>query len=284
MSSIRIVTDSTADIPEELRQSLKIEMVPLKVIFGEESFLDSVTLRPEQFYDKLSRAQALPKTSQPSPADFQQVYERLLIEDEEADIISIHISSALSGTIQAALLAKSMTSNPEAITVIDSKSASYGFGMIVVEAAKAALAGEEKAAIVDKITRYFETYQVYFVVDTLEYLQKGGRIGKAAALMGTLLQIKPLLAIDREGEITVIDKMRGKKRALNRIFALIANGFSDKPIRIAILHTNQDDEARQLAGTLKEQFNVVDAIAVPIGPVVGTHAGPGTIGVVIAPL
>jgi DegV family protein with EDD domain len=284
MANVRIVTDSTADIPEAVRQNLRIESVPLKVIFGEEAYLDGVEITPEQFYAKLRQVQELPKTSQPSPAEFQAVYERLLAEDKHASIISIHLSSAFSGTMQSASLAKSLVGETADITVVDSRSASYVFGMAVVKAAEAALANEDKAAILDKINRSLAETRVYFLVDTLEYLQKGGRIGKAAALLGTLLQIKPVLSIDQEGEVFVVDKMRGKKKALQRIFELLDKAFARVPVQVCVLHADSPDEAEAVKASLKERFMVEKEMILPIGPVIGAHAGPGTIGIVVSPL
>ena len=184
MASVVLVTDSTADIPRATREKLGIEMVPLKVNFGEESYLDNVELQPAEFYAKLAGFGKLATSSQPSPADFHDVYKRLT--DEGHAVVSIQLSSAMSGTYQSATIAKSMLDDDADVTVIDSKSASFGYGRLVVRAAELAQAGAGKAEIVAEVERMRSELRLYFLVDTLEYLQKGGRIGKASAVLGSL--------------------------------------------------------------------------------------------------
>ena len=165
---------------------------------------------------------SLPTTSQPAPIEFMETYERILSENPESSIISIHISSAVSGTYQSAVIGSTMLDEPKEhhITVIDSKSASYGAGMLVVRAAEMAAAGESKEAILQEIDRLNKDKRLYFLVDSLEYLQKGGRIGKAAALFGSILSIKPILTLDEDGGVTAIDKVRGTKKAMERFIEL----------------------------------------------------------------
>lgn len=228
MGKVRIVTDSTSDIPEEVKKRLGISVVPLKVLFGEETFLDAVTITSEQFYEKLAQSSVLPTTSQPSPNEFSEVYERLIAEDADSPIISIHLSAALSGTYQSAVIAHSMLEQEADITIIDSKSASYGFGLRVVRAAEMAQAGESKERIIEEIERLERSTNLYFLVDTLEYLQKGGRIGKASALIGSILNIKPILSLDKEGVVLAVDKVRGSKKAMARIIELLKQTYGDE--------------------------------------------------------
>ncbi|WP_040948605.1 DegV family protein, partial [Gorillibacterium massiliense] len=213
MSSVRIVTDSTSDIPEEIRKRLNIELIPLKVHVGNKTFTDSVTIQPDDFYTLLAESKVMPKTSQPSPVDFVDIYRKLNKEPGTA-IISIHLSSAMSGTYQSAVLAKSMLEEEADITIIDSKSASYGIGIRVVKAAEAAMAGKSKEEILDMLDKLDGKFSIFFLVDTLEYLQKGGRIGKASAALGSLLNIKPILSINQAGEVCSVDKVRGHKKAV----------------------------------------------------------------------
>lgn len=281
MSAIHLVTDSTADIPQAIRDRHRIKMVPLKVHFGEETFLDAVTLSSEQFYPKLAAAQTLPTTSQPSPAEFVEVYQQLL-DKEDGEIISIHLSSAFSGTYQSAVLAKSMLEERgERITVIDSKSASYGIGMLAVTAAEGIAAGRSKDEIVEQIFRMREQTKLYFLVDTLEYLHKGGRIGKAAAMFGSLLNIKPILSIGDDGVIVPVDKVRGHKKAVSRIIDLLEQDFAGKKVQVGIAHSNAIESADQLAARIREQFDVEEMTYTFIGPVIGTHVGGGAIAVFI---
>lgn len=209
---VAIVTDSTADIPEELIRKYDIHVVSLRVLFGEENYADGVELTSEQFYDKLRQSTVLPTTSQPSPTDFMSVYQRLLDENPDRPIVSIHLSSGMSGTYQSAMLGKSLLEREADLTVIDSKSASYGYGLMVVHAAELAEQGKSVAEISAAVEEMQQSRKLFFLVDTLEYLQKGGRIGKASAILGTLLNIKPILSIDEEGIIYAVEKVRGHKR------------------------------------------------------------------------
>jgi DegV family protein with EDD domain len=278
LTHIRIVTDSTADIPLAIRQELNIEMVPLKIHFGEEQFLDAVTLKSEEFYPKLTSSPHFPRTSQPSPAEFLSLYQSLL-EEPNTEIISIHLSSALSGTYQSALLASTMLEESTGkVHVVDSRTASYGIGALVVAAAKAAKAGQSSAEIIELVQRIRENFYIYFLVDTLEFLQKGGRIGKASALFGSLLNIKPILSIDGEGEVAAIDKVRGQKKAIARILELLAADVPNRRIpSIHIAHANNLEGAQLLREVITQQFEVEHVDYITLGPVIGAHAGPGTI-------
>lgn len=278
MGNIRIVTDSTADIPLEVRERLNIKIVPLKVHFGNEAFLDTVTISADDFYTRLGMASSLPTTSQPSPVDFMQVYQEILQEDPSSSILSIHLSAALSGTYQSAVLARSLLEDEADadITVIDSKSASYGNGMLVVIAAEMALAGHSKADILTQIERKMAEQRLYFLVDTLEYLQRGGRIGKAAALFGSILNIKPILTVDGEGVVAPVDKVRGSKKAMQRIIELLKRDFSSNdPVVATLAYSFNRQPAEELLALVEANFNVKHASYTTIGAVIGTHVGPG---------
>jgi DegV family protein with EDD domain len=282
LGNVRIVTDSTADLPKEIREQWEIEMVPLKVHFGDETFLDGVTIEASQFYEKLAKAKELPTTSQPAPSDFLDVY-RKLAEQPGAEIISIHLSSAFSGTFQSAMLAKSMLENDADISIVDSKSASCGIGLLVVEAAKAAKAGKSKAECLEIVDRLRRSMQLYFLVDTLEYLHKGGRIGKAQALFGSLLNIKPILTIDDDGMVAPVEKVRGQKKAMARIVERIKEKHAGERVKLYIAHANALDTAQDIAALIEEQIRVEEIQYTYIGPVIGTHAGPGAVGVFVIP-
>ncbi|MFM9330221.1 DegV family protein [Paenibacillus mesotrionivorans] len=280
MGRICIVTDSTSDIPPELRESLSIEMVPLKVHFGDEAYLDGITISPEDFYVKLAGEKRLPTTSQPSPLDFLAVYNRLAAEPGTV-IISIHLSSSFSGTYQSACMAKGMLETPADITVVDSRTATYGIGLLVVEAARAAKAGESKEYILKRVEELRKQTTLYFLVDTLEYLHKGGRIGKAGALLGSLLQIKPILSVE-DGTVVSVDKIRGTKKAMIRIMERLAERYQG-PVRVAVAHANSMEYAEELSALIHQQFEVVEMMYTTIGPVIGTHVGGGTVGVFMVP-
>ncbi|MFD2612934.1 DegV family protein [Paenibacillus gansuensis] len=281
LTSIRIVTDSTADIPQSVRQELGIEMVPLKVNIDGETYLDNVTLHPDQFYQMLPRATVLPKTSQPSPADFLDTYHRILTEDPDTHILSIHLSSRFSGTYQSATIARSMLEDETKVTVLDSKTVTYGEGVLVTTAAEMARNGSDLESILEKLAEIRRNTQVYFLVDTLEYLQKGGRIGKASAILGSLLNIKPILSIDNDGEVFSLDKVRGNKRAVARILELMKQEFAGEPVKVMVEYTDSQLPADQIAGLIHGNMNVSSMDYTWIGPVIGTHVGPGTLGVIV---
>lgn len=282
MSNIRIVTDSTADLPAEVYQKYGIEIVSLKVHFGEEVFEDK-HMDPDLFYQKLAQASKLPTTSQPSPVDFLEVYKRLN-ESPDTSIISIHLSSALSGTYQSAMLAKSMLEEKADITIIDGRSASYGTGMLVKLAAEAAASGKSRDEIVELVTKMRESTKLYFLVDTLEYLHKGGRIGKASAVFGSLLNIKPILSIDDEGEVFAADRIRGQKRAMSRIVELLKQEFGDREVNVAIAYADNKSICDELGEMIKQGLNIKHYSNSRIGSVIGTHAGTGATGVFVSPV
>ncbi|WP_150268528.1 DegV family protein [Paenibacillus tepidiphilus] len=285
MKRTLIVTDSTSDIPPELARELGIEVVPLKLMFGEESFRDGVDMTPEQFYDRLPRSPQLPTTSQPSPVEYMDVYRSILAKHPGSSILSFHISSGLSGTYQSAVLAKSMLEEEgEQITVVDSLSASYGFGLLVVQAARWAEEGKPPEEILEAVERLRRSRKLYFLVDTLEYLQKGGRIGKASAILGTLLNIKPILSIDEEGIIYAVEKVRGRKKAVARMIELFK---ADLPgvdhINVAVGHTAEPAAGEEFLKELAGHFSLNEQVLTNVGPVVGSHVGNGTLAVFIWP-
>lgn len=283
MSQVRIVTDSTADIPAELRERLDIAMVPLKVLFGQEVLRDAVDIGPEQFYTRLTESNDMPTTSQPSPVDFQELYQKLA-EEGDGPIISIHLSSKMSGTYQSAVLAKSMIEGDTDIEVVDSRSASYGNGLLVVAAAEAAKQGKSKEEILELIAKLRKTQRLYFLVDTLEYLQKGGRIGKAAALFGSLLNIKPILSVAPEGDVYSVDKVRGQKKAMNRIVDLLKQDLGGKPIHLILAYTTVREPVEELRALIAQHFTLESVHYTHIGPVIGTHVGPGTVAAFAVPV
>jgi DegV family protein with EDD domain len=279
MPPIVIVTDSASDIDQSLQQTLGIEVVPLKVSFGEETYLDGVTLRADQFYEKLAQSPVLPTTSQPSPMEFAAKYKEIIAgHGRDVQIIVLTLSAALSGTHQSAVIAKTMLEEAADITVIDSKKASFVYGLIVVEAARAARAGQSKQQVLDLINRYIEAIQVYFLIDTLEYLQKGGRIGKASAFLGSLLNIKPILYLDERGVVSPYEKVRGSKKAVSRMIERLKEYAGTSPVKTAIIHAQSPEEAEALRERVQTEMNVVEAFQAEVGPVIGTHTGPGVLG------
>ncbi|MFF2907430.1 DegV family protein [Paenibacillus sp. NPDC057934] len=285
MNRTIIVTDSTSDIPPAMAEKYGIEVVPLTLMFGDQSYRDNVDMTPEQFYERLPSSQKLPTTSQPSPVEYMNVYRSILDRYPDSPILSFHISSGLSGTFQSATLAKSMLEEDgEVITVVDSLSASYGFGVMVVHAARLAAEGKEPQEILKAVETLRQSRKLYFLVDTLEYLQKGGRIGKASAILGTLLNIKPILSIDAEGIIYAVEKVRGRKKAVARMIELFKNDLPgvDK-INVAVGHTAEPASGEEFLSELDRHFTLEEKVLTNIGPVVGSHVGNGTLAVFIWP-
>ena len=277
---VKIVTDSTADLPQGLADELEIAVVPLNVHFGEEEYLDWIDLDSDSFFEKLRNSERIPRTSQPSPADFEAVYKRV---GEDGDtIISLHISAQLSGTYQSASIAQSMLENMD-LEVIDSKVTSMALGIVVVEAARAAKEGKSKEEILSMVYEHLSTVKVYFGVDTLEYLQKNGRIGKAAALVGGMLSLKPVLTLV-DGGIIPKDKVRGRAKLQARIVEIVGQELGDDVTgKAVILHGNVLDEALKLKDKIEAKYNFSEIIISSIGAVIGTHTGPGVLGVVVLP-
>lgn len=279
-----VVTDSTADIPPELVRDLGIDVIPLKVHFDGETYLDGVDITPPLFYEKLGQAKNLPTTSQPSPLDFVSLYEKVEKEHPGTQILSIHLSSALSGTVQSAHIAREMVAGRIPVTVIDSKKASYAIGIIVVAVAEQAREGVPFDALY-KYARYLvESTSVYFMVDTLQYLQKGGRIGRAQAVLGTLLNVKPILSLDELGQVYAKEKARGEKKALERIYELLKQDAKRyHKIRLGISHADAPARAEEVKVRLQEIFPGASIVVTHIGSVIGTHVGKGTVAIALAP-
>lgn len=281
MGKIRVVTDSTADLPRELIEKYGITVVPLKVMFGEKIYRDGVDLTPREFFQKLRRAPDLPTTSQPSPQEFVEAYRPLV--EEGASIVSIHISSALSGTLQSAKLAKAILGY-EDLEIIDSRLVSLALGMVVLAAAERADEGCSKEEVLVRVNQIIDRLQAYFLVDTLEYLQRGGRIGKAQAFLGSLLNVKPICTL-KEGIIYPYEKVRGKAKAVERLAEIVEEKFTPRvPLWCTLVHGDDAEGLEQLREKLEKRVNIGRLLLGEIGPVVGTHGGPGLLGVIVCPL
>ena len=278
MADIRVVTDSGADIPKDLVEELGIRVVPLTIHFGDEERRDGVDLTPEEFFRRL-RSGELSRTTQPSPADFEQVY-RVLAEEGADAIISCHLSAEMSGTMQSATLASRLVDVP--VHVVDTRSASMGIGMVAIEAARLARQGAGVDDILARLRGIIAQQRVLFMVDTLEYLQRNGRIGKAQAFLGGLLNVKPILTID-DGVVAPLERARGHAKAVSRIVERMVALAGDKPQRVAVVHGDAPAEAASLAEQIRARVQVAEMFIAMLGPTIGTHAGPGTLGVVFYP-
>ena len=272
--TVRIVTDSTADLPDSIVQALGINVVPLSVNLGNDSYLDGIDLKANEFYDKLTHSVSLPTTSQPTPAAFIEVYNALSSEIDE--IISIHISPKLSGTLNSALLARDAMNSHCRIEIIDSLQASMGLGLIVIQAARAAQTGANLNEVVEIVQEVIPRTHFFGMVDTLEYLHKGGRIGKAQALMGTLLSIKPLIGCEN-GEVHPKGKARTQKKAMAKLFEMVQRFANIE--EMSIVHSTVPDEAAAFTRRVSAIFEKDKICQSRIGPVIGTYLGPGSVAI-----
>jgi len=277
MSKVAIVTDSTAYIPNNLLREYNITVTPQILIWGDETFQDGVDIQPDEFYKKLETAKVMPTTSQVAIVTMKDTFEKLL--DAGYDVLGIFLSAKLSGTMQSATQALEMLPKAaDKIVVLDSTSTSMAMGFHVLTAARAAQAGETLPECRKLAEKAREHTGVYFVVDTLEFLRRGGRIGGAQAMLGSALNIKPLLEL-REGRIESVEKVRTKSKAIDRMIELVVERVAGRtPVRLATLHANAEAEAKSALETAAALLNPAEEILASVSPVIGTHAGPGTVG------
>mgnify|MGYP001048570897 CR=1 FL=1 len=281
MDRVAIVCDSTCDLGPEWLASNEVRMVPLKVLFGTDSFLDWVDLTPELFYEKLGASAVLPKTSQPSPADFAAVYAELA-DAGFSEIVSIHLTSALSGTFESATMAAADSAVP--VRIVDTKTVSLATGLAIQAAVRTRDAGGDAASVEQAARTAAESSRLFFVLDTLEYLVKGGRAGKASGLAASVLNIKPILTFTSEGTIEPYKKIKGLKKAMAELVSRVAEDSAEKPVRLSVIHGAAPDLADQLLADLQasEARYTLETVS-SIGAVIGTYGGPGAIGVAYHP-
>ena len=268
-----IVLDSTADFPEAPERFPNWRVVPLYVVFGDQSYRDYVELAPPEFYARLRTAEELPTTSQPTPGDFLQTYEDLT---EYERIYSLHISAALSGTYQSASTAAAELGDK--VRTIDSESASAAIAMLGLAIQRRLEQGTTDDAIDALVGRYRANAHLIFTVDTLEFLRRGGRIGRASAWAGQLLHVKPILTIERE--VVPLKRVRGNQKAMQEFVSAFTSTSRDTPtLKVGIAHADAPDRATQLQKMVwHERPQAAIEVITTLGAVVGTHAGPGTVG------
>ena len=281
MDPVSIVTDSTSDLAPNVATAHNIEVVPLSVIHADRAYLDGVDITPSSFYPMLTSSSELPKTSQPTVHQFKEVFGRLLQQGHS--VVSLHISGGLSATKDAARSAAAELET-DRVTVIDSGFLSYGLSFQAIEASKMAQQGcsvEEIVAMLDEMRRNTE---LLFTLDTMHYLHKGGRIGKVSALLGNLLNIKPVIRV--EGGIYVpVAKCRSSRQALATIVQYLTDRFSQQKVRLAVGHGQAEEAARSLLEMLKQELCVEgEPEFYEVGPVIGVHTGPGTVGAAVCPV
>lgn len=270
--TVKIVTDSTSDLSPQVARELGITVVPVYVRFGERVYRDGVDISEDEFYQKLVESPIHPATSQPSPADFADVYKKLSREADE--IVSIQVTSKLSGTYNSALQGRELVKTGCRIEVVDSLSVTMGLGLIAMAAARLAEAGESLPAVMEEIRQCIPRIRLLGVFDTLKYLLRSGRIGKAKALLGSVLNVKPLLTM-RDGELFPVGQVRSRSKGIERLFDLVKNALNIQ--ELAIVHSTTPDEAGSLRERIASIFDRGRIHVARLGPALGVHGGPGAL-------
>ena len=272
---VAVITDSTAYIPASTRDRWNIHMIPLNVVFGNESYREEVDIEADEFYSMVKKVDELPKTSQPSIGLFTELYEQLSTSYDA--VISVHLSSGISGTYQAAITAGNMVEGID-VYAFDSEISCMAQGFYAIEAAKLANNGATVDQILSRLDEMKQSMRAYFMVDDLSHLHRGGRLNGAQALVGSVLQVKPLLHfVDKK--IVPFEKIRTSKRALKRIIGLFAeDAETGKSIKASVIHSQIESEAIKLKEELEARYDNVDVSISYFGPVIGTHLGEGAIG------
>lgn len=282
MARVRIVTDSACDIDPKILEAKGISVVPLTVHFGPESYRDGYEMRGRAFYDKLRTSEHHPRTSQPSPGDFQKAFEELTADGSA--VVAILLSSPLSGTYQAATIAAQALEGRQ-IAVVDSRAASIGYGLMVVEAQDMAERGASFEQVRDAAFKMASTHATIFSVDTLDYLLKNGRIGRAQHFVGSLLNMKPILTLDKEGYVSAVERVRGSSKVIPRMVELVGERvpFGSR-VLLGVSHADAPDRAKVLKDMVVPKYDVARYEETEIGSIIGTHTGPGTLAVIAIPV
>ncbi|MEJ7837830.1 MAG: DegV family protein [Thermomicrobiales bacterium] len=276
---IAIVTDSTSDLPSNIRERLDIRSVPLNVHFGAATFQDRIDISNEEFLRRLTSEPVLPTTSQPSTGIFEMLFRELA--DSYDAIVCVLMSSKLSGTMQSAHLAAAAVAEVIKVEVVDSLNSSLALGLMAVRARELSSSGEDAASIAQTLRAETNSYHLVFFAETLEYLHRGGRIGKAATLLGSMLQLKPLIRVE-EGVVIPFERTRTRKKALLGLEAFVSAFASIDTL--AVLHIDTPDDAATLLAKIAPKASRIDIPIGVFGPVVATHVGPGAVGIVVREL
>lgn len=277
MPQIAFVTDSTAYIPDPLVQEFQLAIAPQVLLWDGKSYLDGVDIQPNEFYTRLRTAKVMPTTSQVPVPEMLKIFEPLTRQG--IHVMGVFLSAKLSGTMQSALQAREeMGSAGELVTIVDSNATAMAMGFQVLAAARAARDGASVADCKSIVEKARTHVGVYFAVDTLEFLHRGGRIGGGARFIGSALNLKPILAL-KDGRIEAEDRVRTKAKAHDRVLQLVAREVAGKSnVRLATVHANAEAEARSLLDRASRELGAIESVLAAVSPVVGAHAGPGTIG------
>lgn len=274
--TIKIVTDSAADLPPEIINELNITVVPVYVLFGKQVLSDRVDINEDDLYQRLKDDPIHPTTTQPTPKDFADVYQRL---SQEADnIISIHISGKLSGTYNSAMQGIKLVKNGCLIDLIDSHTVSMALGLVVIVAATMARAGKGRMEILEELKKIIPCVRILVLFDTLKYLAKGGRIGKAKAILGSVLNIKPILTI-KDDEFVPVSRVRSRSKGIEKLFNFVKETGDIQDL--AVIHSTTPDEAKSLADRTALIIPKERIVTARLGPALGVHGGPGVLAIAI---
>ncbi len=279
---LKIVTDSTCDLPKPYYQEYEIEVVPVSIQFGNESYLDGVTIDRATFYHKIAETGIVPKTSQPSPGQFAEVY-RALARQGYDTILSLHISQALSGIMNAARLAAEEVVKEIRVIPFDSFSGSAAMGFMCVEAAQMARMGNSLEDILARLNAVKTQARITLTLATLQYAQMSGRVNAIQSLVASLLDIKPIVVV-QQGRLILDGRFRSRQTAVNRVVTMTLEAAGQMPIKLAVLHAEAAEEAEALMARLRPSLNCVDAFVGDLTTSIAVHFGPGAIGTVVYPI
>lgn len=281
MPSVKILTDSACDLEPRYLESLGITVVPLKVHFGSESYIDGYEMRGKVFWDKLRASKEIPRTSQPPVGAFVEAFDRLTRDG--SGVVAILLSQALSGTYQAAVTAASEFPDRK-IAIINSKTASVGYGLIALEARDLAEQGVSFEEVRDSTQAMVDRLLTMYSVDTLDYLYKNGRIGRAIHFWGSVLNVKPILMLDKEGYVSGVERVRGRSKVIPRMIELAGERIPfGSRVKLGMCHGDVPEEGAKLVAAAKKKWDVVRVVETEIGGVIGIHNGPGTLALILLP-
>lgn len=272
---IALLTDSACDLPREIIQKYGIKVLPLKVIYGDRIYSDREDIQPEEVYSRMP--QEIPTTSMPTPDEIMSILEQIRKEGF-SHVLALHLSSNLSGTYQTVkMIAQEI--NDMVIKVFDTKTLSIGSGWIVMEAARGVASGMSLDKVMENVQKVQSKVKVYYVIETLEYLRRGGRIGKVAAMLGQFLHLKPIISVDEEGRYFTYAKAKGRRKSIEKLAEIVEETVKTKKINLAVMHGGAKEEFDKLVERLKNLPNIQEFICSDISPTLGVHTGPGLLGV-----
>jgi DegV family protein with EDD domain len=274
---VALVTDSTTFLPEDMLRQYPIHVIPQNLHWGQENLLDTVDITPEQFYARLRTAKELPTTSQPSAGRFLEMFQE--VAETAESIVCLLISADLSGTVASAHAARDMMERDIPIEIIDTRSASLGESLIVSAMARAVARDKDHQEVAELARALSAQVRVLFVVDTLEFLHRGGRIGGGKRFVGSVLNVKPILHL-KDGKVEALASVRTKRKALDSLLQTVREEtMGSSSLHVAVAHAAAHEEGQQLAGRIREEFRPVELLLSDMSPVIGTHTGPGALGV-----